>query len=58
MVTVAEETLDGVLREFAESAYWYGEDTGDYAMDSAWTQDWFQEAKARIAAAARERGES
>ena len=40
--------IEDVLREVARSAYWYGEETGDYEMTFVYNEDWFQEAKVKI----------
>lgn len=37
------EKLKVAIIELMKSAYWYGEDTGDYDMDWVHEKDWFKE---------------
>ena len=37
-----KERIIEILKEFGSSAYWYGENTGDYNLDKAQEEPFFQ----------------
>jgi len=38
------DRITEILRDVANMAYWYGESTGDYAMNNVHGEEWFRDA--------------